>query len=329
VTTQRAFTWQGGTRCGVESVPLPRPAAGWVAIDVAYAGICGSDLHICAGQHPRARPGVVLGHEFVGVLAEPTETLPRGTPVFADPMVHCGACDACLRGISNVCDRLTAVGVDYPGALTSRVAVPVDNVYPLPEGAELRTLALTEPVAVGVRAIRRGQLKSADRVHVVGAGPIGVILALLARRAGATSVTLSEPAVERRRAARDLGLDVVAGGAGSATADVVFDATGHPSASPALATWVRAQGRIVIVGAFPPGAQGIDLLRVNFAELTVIGSRIYSREDIEAAIALLPADADLPALITAVRPLDQAPRALDDLRQGRAMKVLIDPTASS
>jgi threonine dehydrogenase-like Zn-dependent dehydrogenase len=326
---QRAFTWQGGTTCDVEDVPLPRSAEGWVEIDVAYAGICGSDLHICAGQHPRAQPGVVLGHEFVGVLAEPTETLSRGTPVFADPMVPCESCDACLRGISNVCDRLTAIGVDYPGALTSRVAVPVGNVHPLPEGAELRVLALTEPVAVGVRAIRRGGLKSADRVHVVGAGPIGVIMALLARRAGAASVTLSEPADGRRRMALDLGLDVVADAVGGGTADVVFDATGHPSASPALATWVRAQGRIVIVGAFPPGAQGIDLLRVNFAELTVIGSRIYSRKDIEAAIALLSADADLPALITAVRPLDQTPRALDDLRQGRAMKVLIDPTASS
>lgn len=327
--TQRAFTWQGGERCAVVDVPIPAPRDGWVGIDVAYAGICGSDLHICAGHHPRARAGAVLGHEFVGALAEPMGDLARGAPVAANPMVACGRCDACLRGLENVCDRLTAIGVDYPGALAGRVLVPAANVLALPPGADLRVLALTEPVAVCIRAIRRGSVALGDRVHVVGAGPIGTIIALLARRAGAASVTISEPAEGRRQAALRLGLTVVPDATGEGGADVVFDATGHPSASAALTTWVRAHGRVVIVGAFPPGSQALDLLRVNFAELTVTGSRIYTRRDLQAAVDLLPSDPELPALITAVRSLEETPDALASLRRGEAMKILISPGAAA
>ena len=329
MTMQQAFVWLGGERCDVVDVPIPAVRDGWIAIDVAYAGICGSDLHICAGHHPRARAGAVLGHEFVGRLAEPLGELRAGAPVFVNPMVACRTCDACLRGLENVCDRLTAIGVDYPGALTSRVLVPAVNVFALPADADLRALALTEPVAVCLRAIRRGQVGLGDRVHVVGAGPIGAIIALLAHRAGASSVTVSEPAEGRRRMALDLGLTVTPDATGGRDADVVFDATGHPAAAAAVTTWVRAQGRVVIVGAFPPGSHGIDLLRVNFAELTVIGSRIYTRRDIQAAIDLLPSDPELPALITAVRPLAETPDALDALRRGEAMKILINPSATA
>ncbi len=325
---QRAFAWLGGEDAAVIDVPVPVAPQGWAAVDVAYAGICGSDLHICSGHHARALPGAVLGHEFVGTLAEPAAGLATGAPVFANPMVACDTCDACVRGLVNVCDRLTAVGVDYPGALAARVVVPAANLYPLEPDADLRTMALVEPVAVCIRAVRRGGVALGDRVHVVGAGPIGVMLAILAGRAGAGSVTISETSEGRRRMAADLGLDVVALTEGSRAADVVFDASGHPSAAPALATWVRAHGRVVVVGAFPPGSHGLDLLRVNFAELTIIGSRIYARPDIEASIGVLANDRDLPALISGVMALEDTPRALDALRRGAAMKILIAPSGA-
>ena len=100
-----------------------RITPGWVAVDVAYAGICGSDLHIAAGEYVRAQPGTVLGHEFVGHLAEPYGDLPVGQPVFVNPIVHCGVCEACLAGRTNVCRTLTLVGIDYPGAIAPRTAV--------------------------------------------------------------------------------------------------------------------------------------------------------------------------------------------------------------
>ncbi|MFL5862789.1 MAG: hypothetical protein ACJ780_18755 [Solirubrobacteraceae bacterium] len=111
-------------------------------------------------------------------------------------MVHCGACEACLAGHVNVCRNLRVVGIDYPGAIAGRTAVPEYGIYPLPEDVDLVAAALIEPVAVAVRAVRRSGLALGQHAHVVGAGPIGCLVGLLAAAAGAT-VTLSEPSVSR------------------------------------------------------------------------------------------------------------------------------------
>lgn len=284
---QRALVWEGETRVAVREVPVPVSRPGWVAVDVAYTGICGSDLHICAGEHVRAQPGTVLGHEFVGRLAEPCGDLAVGREVFVNPMVHCGRCDACVRGLVHICERLTAVGVDYPGAIAARTVAPGHGVYPLPEGADLRVAALIEPVAVCVRAVRRSGLAVGQDVHIVGAGPIGCMLGVLAGAAGAARVTVSEPSMERAAAAESLGMHVVAAPTERGPlADVVFDASGHPSVAPQLLSWPRPGATVVVVGGYAPGTHGVDLLAMMFSEVTLVGTRIYSHEDIEASISL-------------------------------------------
>lgn len=227
MSTAPAFVWTGGTMSEVREVALPEDRPGWVRLDVAYAGLCGTDLHVLAGEHGRARPGTVLGHEFAGTLAD-------GTPVFADPMVRCGSCDACQRGLRTICASLTAVGIDYPGAACREVLVPQDNLFPLPATMDLRAAAIIEPVAVAVRAVRRSGLAGGMRAHVLGAGPIGCLLGLVAQRTGAT-VTLSEPAPARAHAATELGLALAT--TASADADVVFDATAPATGCAAPARW--------------------------------------------------------------------------------------------
>ncbi len=317
MTTAPAFVWTGGTTAEVREVTLPEDRPGWVRMTVGYAGLCGTDLHVLAGEHGRALPGTVLGHEFAGRLGD-------GTPVFADPMVRCGSCDACQRGLRTICANLTAVGIDYPGAACREVLVPQANLFPLPATMDLRTAAIVEPVAVAVRAVRRSGLAGGMRAHVLGAGPIGCLLGLVAQRTGAT-VTMSEPAEPRARAAADLGLTLSATG----TADVVFDATGVPAVAARACDRVRGAGTLVIVGAYPPQPVGFDLLRVMFAELTVIGTRIYDRSDISAAIDLLATDPGrLTDLVSHVLPLARATDAVELLRAGKAMKILLDPTES-
>src|SRR5215218_10130472 len=154
MTEQDALVWEGGNVVAVRPAPVPQPRPAWVPVDVAYAGICGSDLHIADGEHDRAQPGIVLGHEFVGHLAEPYEALPDGQPVFVSPLVHCGRCEACLAGRINVCRRLTLVGIDYPGGIAPRAVVPGFGIYPLTAGVDLVAAALIEPLAVAVRAVR-------------------------------------------------------------------------------------------------------------------------------------------------------------------------------
>ncbi len=323
---QRALVWEGGRVVQVRPVAVPDSRPGWVAIDIAYAGICGSDLHIAAGEHIRARPGQVLGHEFVGHLAEPYGELPAGHPVFVNPMVPCGSCEACLAGRTNVCRRLTLVGIDYPGGIAARTVVPGDGIYPLPADVDLVAAALIEPAAVAVRAVRRSGLALGDRAHVIGGGPVGCLVGLLATAAGAT-VTMSELSTLRRTYASKLGLTLVekTDDLGSG-ADVVFDASGHHSVAEELLRWLRTAGTAVIVGAYQPGLHGIDLLSVMFSELTLIGTRIYQRSDIGAAIELITTGKlDAHGLISKIFPLDEAVAAVDSLRRGQQMKVLIKP----
>lgn len=319
MNTAPAFVWTGGRTGEVREVPLPADRPGWVRLTVGYAGLCGTDLHVLAGEHGRARPGTVLGHEFAGRLAD-------GSPVFADPMVRCGDCDACRRGLRTICANLTAVGIDYPGAACREVLVPEANLVPLPATMDLRTAAIVEPVAVAVRAVRRSGLDRGMRAHVLGAGPIGCLLGLVAQRTGAT-VAVSEPAPDRARAATDLGLALATEPAQEA--DVVFDATGVPAVAATACDRVRGAGTLVIVGAYPPQPVGFDLLRVMFAELTVIGTRIYDRQDITAAIDLLATDPGrLTDVVSHVLPLARARDAVELLRAGKAMKILLDPTES-
>jgi (R,R)-butanediol dehydrogenase/meso-butanediol dehydrogenase/diacetyl reductase len=323
---QDALVWLGGKTAAVVPVPVPEPRPGWVPVDVAYAGICGTDLHIVAGEHVRARPGIVLGHELVGRLAAPVGDLRAGQPVFVNPMVHCGTCEACLAGRINACRRLTSVGIDYPGAVAARTVVPEYGLYPLPADTDLATAALIEPVAVAVRAVRRAGLRVGERAHVVGGGPVGLLVALVATAAGA-AVTLSEPSDDRRRRVTALGVAVVAGPDDlDQPADVVFDATGHPAVASALLSWPRVGGRAVVVGAYPSGLHGLDLHRLMFAELTVVGTRIYLRSDIEAAIDLVTAGRlDVRPVVSRIAPLHDAVAAVDGLRRGEGMKVLIEP----
>lgn len=325
---QDALVWLGGRTVAVVPVPVPQPRPGWVPVDVEYAGICGSDLHIAAGEHVRARPGTVLGHELVGRLAAPVGELPAGRPVFVNPMVHCGTCDGCRGGLVNACRRLTAVGVDHPGAVAGRTVVPEYGLYPLPADTDLVAAALIEPVAVAVRAVRRSGLRVGQRAHVVGGGPVGLLVALVATAAGA-AVTLSEPSADRRRRVTDLGVAVAAAPDElDEPADVVFDATGHPAVAPALLGWLRVGGTAVVVGAYAPGAHGVDLLQLMFAELTVVGTRIYLRADIEAAIDLVTTGRlAVRPLVSAVRPLPEAADAVEGLRRSEGMKVLIRPRA--
>lgn len=318
------LVWQGGSSVAVLDVPRPADRPDWARVEVAYVGLCGTDLHICAGEHSRAVPGLVIGHEFVGRLASAHGELPAGQPVFVNPMVHCGQCDACVRGLVHVCRRLTSVGIDYPGAACPEVVVPGYGLYPLPATLDLRRAALIEPIAVGVRAIRRSQVRLGDRVHIIGAGPIGCILGLLARLAGAV-VTVSEPSPIRREMAQSLGFSVVA--EPEPAADVVFDATGVPAVAPTIARWVRPAGRIVLVGAYPPAPQSVELLAFMFGELSLIGTRIYTRADILPAIDLVATGSiDPDSLITEVIPLRDGVSAIQRLRAGTAMKLLLDPT---
>jgi len=322
----RALVWAGGTDVAVEERPRPRAGDGQVLVDVAYCGLCGTDLHICAGEHPRAEPGIVLGHELSGRLHTGAGELVAGTKVVVDPLLPCGACRPCRGGRPHTCANLRLLGIDVPGGAAEQVAVAADRVLPVPDGADLRRLAFAEPLAVAVRAVRRSGLAIGEEVAVAGAGPIGLAVAACARLAGAGRVLVAEPVPGRRRLAADLGFDTAETLDGT-QAEVVFDAAAHPAVAAGLAEAAAVGGRVVLVGVYGAPA-ALDLRALTFKEVTVLGTRVYSRDDLRVATAMVAEGRFDPApLITRAVPLAEAAAAVDDLRAGREVKLLVQGSA--
>ncbi len=320
----RALTWAGGHDVVVADVPEPRAGDGQVLVAVAHTGLCGTDLHICAGEHPRAKPGLVIGHEIAGTVAEAAGGLAAGTPVVVDPLIACGTCRTCRDDRPHTCERLRLVGIDVPGGAAPLVAVDAARVIPVEGAPDLRHLAFAEPLAVAVRAVRRSGLQLGQDAVVIGGGPIGIAVALCARDAGAGRVVLAEPVPARRAAAAELGVETAASAAGL-RADVVFDAAAHPSVA-ALITEVAVPGGTVVLVGVHGEPVPVDLRAVTFGELTVVGTRVYSRRDIRVATAMVASGRfDPEPFLSRTVSLDEAPGAIADLRRGVGLKVLVSP----
>ncbi|HET7568682.1 MAG TPA: alcohol dehydrogenase catalytic domain-containing protein [Gaiellaceae bacterium] len=335
-----AVCYLGDRRLEVHEQERRAPGAGQVEIEVAYTGICGTDLHILHGaMDGRVTFPAVLGHEMSGVVSRvgaDVEGIAPGDRVTVMPLDWCGACPACAAGHEHVCHRLDFLGIDSAGSMQSHWLAPARVVVPLPDGLPLEAAALAEPAAVAVHDVRRAGLQAGEKAVVVGGGPIGLLIATVAAAAGADVLVL-EPNEGRRAFARELGLhaedpagaeELVETWTGGAGAPVAFEVSG---AEAGLATAIRSlavRGRLVVVAihAQPPR---VDLFRAFWRELTLIGARVYRREDFEEALALLASGA-VPAakLVTSVRPLGEAAAAFAALERGDELKVLIDCRAA-
>ena len=318
-----------------EPEPL-RP--GEARIAVAYVGICGTDLHIFHGDMDArvARPATI-GHEMSGTivdLAPDVEGWSVGDAVTVMPLAWDGTCPACLAGNEHICQNLDFIGIDSPGALQENWNVPASTLVRLPAEVSLRDAALVEPVAVAVHDVRRSELGPGDRAVVIGAGPIGVLIATVATAFGA-EVVIAEIDANRRAAAEEMGLrtldpsavDQVAwveewtGGAG---ADVVFEVSGSAAAVLGATSLAKVRGTLVVV-AIHSQPRPLDLHRLFWRELRILGARVYERRDFERAVQLV-AEGAIPAdrLITRVVPLAETGSAFEALEEGRAMKLLVE-----
>ncbi|HUA40096.1 MAG TPA: alcohol dehydrogenase catalytic domain-containing protein [Streptosporangiaceae bacterium] len=302
------------------------PAAGEVLVRPQFVGLCGTDLHIAAGDHPRARLPLVLGHEIVGTADAGRWA---GRTVVVDPTIACGSCAACLRGDQHVCQQLRLIGIDRDGGLCRGVFVAESKLHPVP--AELPTMvaALAEPLAVAVHAASRAGPYLGATVVVLGAGPIGLLIALVVRAAGAHQLVLAEPIAARRESARKLDFetvpepDMLAAALKGEPADIVFDAAAAPATARQATRLLRPRGTIVVAGVFGHPV-AVDLQTVTFAELNVVGTRVYQPHDLATALRLLASGSvDVTGLISDVVELQDVPDALLRLSRGQALKVLV------
>jgi (R,R)-butanediol dehydrogenase/meso-butanediol dehydrogenase/diacetyl reductase len=333
----RAAAYVGDQTIRLEEREPEEPAPGQVRLDVAYVGICGTDLHIKHGaMDARVTLPAVIGHEMSGTVAAIGEGVTEWSPgdqVTVMPLRWCGDCAACRAGHRHVCARLVFVGIDAPGALQQSWTIDEDLVVRLPEGLPLDQAALAEPLAVAVHDVRRSGLAAGGRALVVGGGPIGLLIALVAASEG-IDVLVSEPNAFRRAIAEQVGVRTVDPLAEDVAAavdewtdggvDVAFEVSGSGPGLTAATHALRVRGRLVVV-AIHSQPVPVDLFRVFWRELELAGARVYERTDFERAVELLAAGAiPTASLISAVVPLEQAAEAFAALEGGGdVLKVLV------
>ncbi|MGC4945645.1 zinc-dependent alcohol dehydrogenase [Streptomyces sp. DT224] len=314
------------------------PGPGEVEVAPAYTGICGTDLHIFHGEMDgRVHRPAVLGHEMSGRVAavgDGVTGLSPGAPVTVMPLRSCGGCAACRSGHRHICQSLEFIGIDSAGSLQERWTVPADVVVPLPPEIDLASAALVEPTAVAVHDVRRAQVADDDTVVVVGAGPIGVLIAILARRAGG-SVLVVEPDAYRRDFLSRLGFPTVDPGSEDAAAavecwtegagaSVAFEVSGAEAGLVTAVQVLGVRGRLCLV-AIHPRPKSVDLHRIFWRELTLVGARLYERSDFAEAVELIH-DGTVPtdAMISTIVPFGEAAEAFAAMESGRGvMKVLV------
>jgi 2-desacetyl-2-hydroxyethyl bacteriochlorophyllide A dehydrogenase len=319
------------------------PAPGHVQIKVAYTGLCGTDLHIVHGNmDARVTTPLVFGHEMSGTIAALGDGVTDwavGDPVTVMPLDWDGTCPACIEGNQHICQNLNFIGIDSPGSLQGYWNVPAGVLVALPPTLKLDHAALVEPTAVAVHDVRRGNVRPGDKVVIIGGGPIGVLIASVAREFGGEVVVI-ELDPNRRAQIGALGFETldpretnqvewVNEWTADAGADIVFEVSGAAAAVLAATDLAKVRGTLVVV-AIHPVPREINLQRLFWRELTILGARVYQRVDFEKAVKLLDGGV-IPAdlLISKIVPLAQTQRAFADLEAGRAMKILVDVQAGS
>lgn len=337
--TSLAIDYHGDGRFISRSYEPHEPGRGEVRIAVAFTGICGTDLKIAHGaMDDRVTSPWPIGHEMSGVidaLGPDVAGWAPGDKVTVMPLDWCGRCPACIRGHTHVCHNLDFVGIDSPGSLQQHWIVPARLLVRIPDQLRLEHAALAEPTAVAVHDVRRGGIEPADQVVVIGGGPIGLLISLVAAHLGA-EVLMSEVSTFRRTLANRIGLKTVdparedltatvAEWSSGKGADVSFEVSGSQAGVRAVTDVLAVRGCAVVV-AIHTKPTPIDLMAAFWKELDIKGARVYRREDFEEAVALL-SEGVIPAetLVTDIVPLSDTDSAIARLASGEdIVKLLVD-----
>lgn len=311
--------------------PDPVLNPGDVEIKVEAVGICGSDMHAWHGHDPRRVPPLILGHEASGIAMDGQFA---GKRVTFNPLIACGTCEYCEQGRTNLCPSRELVGMRLPGAFAEKIAIPHQNLIPVPDGMSADHAALTEPCATAWHAVSLASNAAwrpipECRTLVIGGGSVGLLAGLILKAWGAREVRLAETNPLRLQTVRDAGLDGFdprSDGPTSPWADVVIDAVGSVATRAAATAAIKPGGVISHVG-LQQGDGDFDARTLTLSEVTWIGVYTYTNTDLHASLAAL-ADGRLgPLDWIESRDLADGGKAFEDLHQGasRAAKILLRP----
>jgi len=339
----KALVYRGPRSLTLEEVARPALAEREVLVRVAATGICGSDVHGYLGLTGRRIPPLVMGHEFCGTVEElgpGVEGVRAGDRVVVEPIVSCGACSFCRRGLTQQCTSRKCFGVmEFNGSMAELVAVPARLLHRMPEALSPALGAMVEPVAVAHRAVSKvGELITGGSVLVVGAGTIGLLLLALARLHRPRRVLVSDLNERRLALARSLGADVTLhpsrGGIVDAVrehtdgegVDVSFEAVGASATVEQALESLKPRGTCVWVGNSQREIR-LDMQRAVTRELSVLGSYIYTSEQFGEAIGFLArGEIDVEPIVSCRVPLDRGPELFAALSEPQTdlVKVVLE-----
>jgi 2-desacetyl-2-hydroxyethyl bacteriochlorophyllide A dehydrogenase len=327
----RAVVLTGVEEIEVQDIDVPDHGPDEVLIRVGAGGICGSDMHAYRGHHPFRRPPVVLGHEAAGEVLEVGEQvtdLRPGDRVAVEPQIACMTCSLCLRGFTNLCRSARRPGLGWGGTFAEFMMAPRRVVYRLGDDTPFELGALVEPAAVAMRAFRRGEVRLGDRVAVLGAGPIGGLIAHIADRGHPGLLIVSDVKPFNLEFMRSLGVEnavdasavdvVEAGDALSAGEgfDVVFVTSPNDSGLIDAVQLARPGGRVVQVAIYGREIP-FDATQAVLREVEVRASLTYSPDDFRLTAQMISdGTLDAEAFITHRYALDDAAVAFSDIASG-------------
>ncbi len=336
----KACVFRGPGELAVVEMPAPEPGPGELVIRTGAAGLCHSDVRVFKGEK-YARAGVVPGHEVSGVVAivgDGVGGFATGDAVALCPIIACGACEFCRAGKRNRCPARVTLGYDENGGLAEFMLVPepivrLGHVFALPEGLSLPQASLLEPTACVLNSLELLRVGPGTVMLLIGAGPMGLLHLVLARRLGAI-VIASEPEEGRRAWARKLGAiavidpisqditaivkDMTDGGG----ADVAVVSAGSAAAAgAALGGAVRRQGMIGLFAGFPPNTVvDLDPNTIHYNELVLTGSQNGTIDQYRRTLELLPSLHDLRQIVSHTFSIDDAPRAYETRLEHEGLK---------
>lgn len=300
----KALVWTEPGKIELRDVPVPRPLAGWALVKTAYGGICGSDITITAGKHPRAKAPLILGHEVSGTIMEINREdvsgsidLKEGHRVVLEPLLSCGHCTPCKKGYDHVCENLKLTGVEADGGFAEYFVAPLHRLYGISSRVSDEEGAVTEPLSVAVHSVNYGEPTPESSAVILGAGPIGLLIGLVLKAKGLKSIWVSEVDDHRLDLAKSLGLGVIdakstdpvkkilelTDGKGC---DITFDAAGFPAVGMQIVPMTAIKGRVVMTALHKQPCE-IFFRDLSYKEVLIQGVRIYAKGDFAEAVELL------------------------------------------
>jgi threonine dehydrogenase-like Zn-dependent dehydrogenase len=325
----RALVYTGTQLSEIRDVPTPVCDRDQVVVDLAFCGICGSDMHAWHGHDERRVPPLVLGHEAVGVANDGPL---QGQRVAINPLMACGACVSCLSGNEHLCAKRELIGMRVPGAFAEKVAIKAQNLTILPDDLSFVEAALAEPLACSVHAVRLA-LQHADddraaTIVILGGGAIGLLAGKVFLAYGYHNIWIAEPNLLRRSMLEKLGnfnaYDPTKSNQCPQNVDMIIDAVGSGTTRRTASAMVRPGGVIVHIG-LQDNVDGLDARRITLQEITFKGTYCYRNDDFAEALRLLHDGAVSGSGWVDVRPLTDGAKAFQDIHNGTAPpKIILD-----